>query len=137
MYWTYVIEERRIEFVKQTRPELRVISRRRCFSLLIAEILEAVMLICFGLSWPMNAYKAYKARTAKGTSWQFLTLICAGYVCGIGAKLACGIVNWVLVVYFVNLVLLGVNWAVYFRNRRLDQASEGMCVEVCIEAAAR
>lgn len=137
MYWTYVIEERRIEFVKQTRPELRVISRRRCFSLLIAEILEAVMLICFGLSWPMNAYKAYKARTAKGTSWQFLTLICAGYVCGIGAKLACGIVNWVLVVYFVNLVLLGVNWAVYFRNRRLDQASEGMRVEVCIEAAAR
>lgn len=137
MYWTYVIEERRIEFVKQTRPELRVISRRRCFSLLIAEILEAVMLVCFGLSWPMNAYKAYKARTAKGTSWQFLTLICAGYICGIGAKLACGIVNWVLVVYFVNLVLLGVNWAVYFRNRRLDQASEGMCVEVCIEAAAR
>lgn len=105
--------------------------------MLIAEILEAVMLICFGLSWPMNAYKAYKARTAKGTSWQFLTLICAGYVCGIGAKLACGIVNWVLVVYFVNLVLLGVNWAVYFRNRRLDQASEGMRVEVCIEAAAR
>lgn len=137
MYWTYVIEERRIEFVKRTRPELRVISRRRCFSLLIAEILEAVMLVCFGLSWPMNAYKAYKARTAKGTSWQFLALICAGYICGIGAKLACGIVNWVLVVYFVNLVLLGVNWAVYFRNRRLDQASEGMRVEVCIEAAAR
>lgn len=105
--------------------------------MLIAEILEAVMLVCFGLSWPMNAYKAYKARTAKGTSWQFLALICAGYICGIGAKLVCGIVNWVLVVYFVNLVLLGVNWAVYFRNRRLDQASEGMCVEVCIEAAAR
>ncbi len=33
----------------------------------MAEILEAVMLICFGLSWPMNAYKNYKARTAAGS----------------------------------------------------------------------
>ena len=30
----------------------------------MAEFLEAVMLVCFGLSWPMNAYKAAKARTA-------------------------------------------------------------------------
>lgn len=87
----------------------------------IAELLEAVMLICFGLSWPMNAYKSYKARTAKGTSWQFLSLICAGYLCGIGAKIACGMINWVLAVYILNLVLLGVNWVVYFRNRKLDQ----------------
>ena len=41
----------------------------------MAEVLEAVMLICFGLSWPMNAYKNYKARTAAGTSWQFILLI--------------------------------------------------------------
>ena len=25
-----------------------------------AQILEAAMLICFGLSWPMNAYKVIK-----------------------------------------------------------------------------
>lgn len=100
--------------------------------MLVAEVLEAIMLICFGLSWPMNAYKAYKARTAKGTSWQFLTLICVGYACGIAAKLACGVVNWVLVVYLINLVLLGVNWAVYLRNRRLDrmQGSEELVVVV-------
>ena len=36
----------------------------------MAEALEAIMLICFGLSWPMNAYKNFKARTAAGTSWQ-------------------------------------------------------------------
>ena len=44
-----------------------------------AQILEAAMLICFGLSWPMNAYKSYKAATAVSTSWQFITLITAGY----------------------------------------------------------
>ncbi len=87
-----------------------------------AQILEAAMLICFGLSWPMNAYKSYKAATAVSTSWQFIALITAGYVAGISAKFVSGDINWVLVVYFLNLVCLGLNWAVYFRNRKLDQA---------------
>ena len=66
----------------------------------MAEILEAVMLICFGLSWPMNAWKSFKARTAAGTSWQFLGLITLGYVAGIAAKFVSGNLNWVLIVYF-------------------------------------
>ena len=91
-----------------------------------AEILEACMLLCFGLSWPMNAWKAYKAGTAKGTSWQFLLLICLGYLCGIGAKLVLGSMNWVVGIYLLNLVFLAANWGVYFRNRRLD-AQAGPC----------
>ena len=43
--------------------------------MMIAQVLEAAMLICFGLSWPINAYKNYKAGTAAGTSWQFILLI--------------------------------------------------------------
>lgn len=86
----------------------------------IAELLEAGMLICFGLSWPMNAYKAYRAKTAIGTSWQFLALICAGYACGVAAKLTLGSLNWVLAVYILNCFFLAANWAVYFRNRKLD-----------------
>ena len=88
----------------------------------IAEILEAGMLICFGLSWPMNAWKAYKARTAAGTSWQFLALICLGYACGVAAKFSLGTINWVVGVYLLNCVFLAINWVVYFRNRRLDAA---------------
>lgn len=91
----------------------------------MASMLEAVMLICFGLSWPINAYKGYKARTARGTSWQFIALITLGYLAGIAAKFAGDAINWVLVVYFLNLACLGINWAVYFRNRRLD--AETMC----------
>lgn len=89
----------------------------------MAEILEAVMLVCFGLSWPMNAYKSYKARTAAGTSWQFLGLISVGYMAGIGAKFCAGSLTWVLAVYFLNLGFLAVNWGVYFRNRKLDSAA--------------
>ena len=61
------------------------------------------MLVCFGLSWPINGYKSYKAGTAAGSSWQFIALITAGYVAGIAAKFASGTVNWVLAVYLVNL----------------------------------
>ncbi len=91
---------------------------------MLAQILEAAMLICFGLSWPLNAYKSYKARTAAGSSWQFIMLITVGYLAGIGAKIAGGSINWVLAVYFLNLIFLGLNWAVYFRNRKLDAEAE-------------
>ncbi len=86
-----------------------------------AQILEAAMLICFGLSWPMNAYKSYKSATAVSTSWQFITLITAGYVAGIAAKFVSGDISWVLIVYFLNLGCLAINWAVYFRNKKLDR----------------
>ena len=49
----------------------------------MAQLLEALMLVCFGLSWPTNAYKGWKAGTAAGTSWQFIGLITLGYVAGI------------------------------------------------------
>ncbi|NTU88937.1 MAG: hypothetical protein HGA54_03390, partial [Actinobacteria bacterium] len=68
----------------------------------MAELLETIMLICFGFSWPMNAYKAFKARTALGVSWQFLTLITLGYFAGIAAKLVSGNINYVLAVYLIN-----------------------------------
>lgn len=89
---------------------------------MIGQILESVMLLCFGVSWPLNAYKSYQAQTAVGTSWQFIMLITLGYVAGIAGKFLSGNINWVLIVYLLNLVFLGANWAVYFRNVRLDKA---------------
>lgn len=89
----------------------------------MAEILEAAMLLCFGLSWPLNAYKSYQARTAAGSSWQFIALITAGYLAGIAAKVVSGTITWVLAVYLINLAFLAVNWAVYFRNRRIDASA--------------
>lgn len=88
---------------------------------MLASVLEAVMLVCFGLSWPINAMKAFKSRTAVGTSWMFLGLITFGYIAGIAAKFVGGMVNWVLVVYFINLAALAVNWVIYVRNRSLDK----------------
>ena len=86
----------------------------------MSELLEAAMLVCFGVSWPVNAMQAWRARTATGTSPVFLALITAGYVCGIAAKFVGGTISWVLAVYVFNLVALVANWAIYLRNRRLD-----------------
>ena len=58
------------------------------------EILEIVMLLCFGASWPMNVIKSWNARTTKGKSLAFLLLISIGYVFGIAGKLIGGNYKW-------------------------------------------
>ncbi len=87
----------------------------------MASILETTMLVCFGLSWPVNLMKAYRAGTTKGTSLFFIVLITLGYIAGIAAKLVSGQITYVLAVYVFNLVMVLGNLLVYFRNRRLDR----------------
>jgi hypothetical protein len=88
---------------------------------MISPILETIMLVCFGFSWPMNLIKAYKARTAKSTSLPFILLIITGYIAGICAKLASGNLNYVLIAYLLNLAIVSLNLVVYFRNVELDK----------------
>ena len=87
----------------------------------IAPILETIMLVCFGFSWPMNLIKAHKARTAKSTSLPFILLIITGYIAGISAKIANGNLNYVLIAYLLNLAIVSLNLVVYFRNVALDK----------------
>ena len=97
----------------------------------MSEILEIVMILSFGASWPMNVIKSYKVRTAKGKSVAFLCLIITGYIAGIASKftneayMASFAEKWyVLVFYFINITLVSVDLCLYFRNRRLDRARE-------------
>ena len=87
----------------------------------MGSILETVMLVCFGFSWPLNVMKAYKAKTAKGTSLPFITLIIIGYIAGISSKLISGQINYVLIAYILNLAIVSLNVIVYFRNVSLDK----------------
>ena len=86
-------------------------------------LFEALMLICFGFSWPLNVIKAYKAGTAKGTSLAFIFLIITGYLAGISAKFINHQINYVLAVYFLNLAIVMLNVFVYIRNKSLDKQS--------------
>ena len=87
----------------------------------MGSILETVMLVCFGFSWPLNVIKAYKAKTAKGTSLPFVLLIITGYIAGISAKIISGQINYVLIAYILNLAIVSLNVIVYFRNVSLDK----------------
>lgn len=87
----------------------------------MGSILETVMLVCFGFSWPLNVIKTYRAKTAKGTSLLFILLIITGYIAGISAKLISGQINYVLIAYILNLAIVSLNLIVYFRNVSLDK----------------
>lgn len=97
----------------------------------IVQVLETIMLICFGLSWPVNLVKNYKARSARNISLPFLLLITFGYVAGITAKLIALYSpqypdpSWyLLTIYIINLLMMCANIAVYFRNAHLDKVAE-------------
>lgn len=87
----------------------------------MGSILETVMLVCFGFSWPLNVVKAYRAQTAKGNSLPFVLLIITGYIAGISAKIISGQINYVLIAYIFNLIIVSVNVIVYFRNVSFDK----------------
>ena len=86
----------------------------------MTEMFETLMLICFGLSWPMSVVKSYRSRTAQGKSIFFQIAIIIGYVCGIMSKLTAGNINYVLALYLLNPLMVSVDLTLYFRNRRLD-----------------
>ncbi len=87
----------------------------------MGSVFETVMLLCFGFSWPLNVIKAYKARTAKGSSLPFILLIIVGYVAGISAKITAGQINYVLIAYIGNRTIVLFNLSIYFRNVSLDK----------------
>ncbi len=83
------------------------------------EFLEALMVIAFGISWPMNIVKSVRARTAKGKSFLFLLFIWLGYVAGIASKLISGNITYVFFFYVLNLLMVSLDMILYFRNRSL------------------
>lgn len=94
----------------------------------MSEILEIIMVLSFGASWPLNLWKNYHSRTAQGKSLGFLLLIFFGYVAGIASKLvSAGYMaefaqKWyVLFFYCLNLMMVGANIGIHLRNAHLDK----------------
>lgn len=90
----------------------------------MAEIFEAVMLICFGLSWPVSLIKNIRLKSAKTMNLYFTLLIIAGYIAGIIAKCILGQTTYVLFIYLLNLAVVSCNVVVYFINRSYDRKNE-------------
>ena len=97
----------------------------------MANVFELLMIICFGVSWPLNVLKSYRARTTKGKSLAFLLLIFFGYIAGIISKLINTVYmadfahKWyVLFFYVLNFLMVGLDLLMYIRNAKLDKERE-------------
>jgi len=88
------------------------------------QIFEAVMVICFGLSWPASVLKSYRSGTTKGKSLVFELFIWIGYIFGITGKIISGNITYVFVFYILNIVMVSADILLYIRNRRLDKIAE-------------
>ncbi|NLO37919.1 MAG: hypothetical protein GX115_00310 [Ruminiclostridium sp.] len=90
----------------------------------MAEVFEAAMVICFGISWPVSILKSFRSGTNKGKSIVFIIFILLGYACGILSKIFYGKMTYVFIFYVLNFLMVTIDFALYFRNARLDKLRE-------------
>ena len=90
----------------------------------MAQFLEVMMLICFGLSWPFNIMKSWKSRTAKGKSLLFEWCVIIGYCCGLAGKIIGGNITYVVAVYVLDILMVSVDLLLTIRNIFLDKAAD-------------
>ncbi|MDR3265300.1 MAG: hypothetical protein LBT15_04730 [Synergistaceae bacterium] len=92
---------------------------------MIAKVLETLMLVCFGIAWPLSIARSWKSRTARGKSVFFLFSVLVGYVAGFAkAVLTDGWGGFLLIPYGINFCMVAADIVLYFRNRRIDLAEE-------------
>ena len=88
------------------------------------QIFEMIMLICFGLSWPISVYKSVRSGSTKGKSAVFIIAIIIGYISGIIGKVVNNQLTYVVAFYCVNLIVVSFDLAVYFYNAKREKNSK-------------
>ncbi len=98
----------------------------------LVDLLEALTIFCFGLSWPISIRKSLISRTAKGKSLFFEIFLLLGYLAGIIRKViqltaldASGLLFFLsFFFYILNFIMISIDVALYFRNTKLDKERE-------------
>ena len=81
---------------------------------MIDSMLEAGMMVCWGISWPVQALKTYKTKKAESKSIFFIWLITTGYIFGIIYK-ALFHYDYVIYLYLLNLIFVVIDMLLYYR----------------------
>jgi len=84
---------------------------------------EAMMLICFGISWPLSIIKQIRDKKVQGKSPLFVGVIGIGYVAGIIHKVFYNF-DWIVILYALNLIMVTTDLILYFYYRRRQRDSE-------------
>ena len=93
---------------------------------MVAKVLEVVMLVLFGISWPFNLIKSIKSKNTKGKSLLFLILIDVGYIAGITSKFFSETFVWstdwwIFMIYVINFAFVTADLIMYFINRNREK----------------
>ncbi|HAB00442.1 MAG TPA: hypothetical protein DCE08_02840 [Ruminococcaceae bacterium] len=108
---------------------------------MLVDLLEALTIFCFGLSWPLSIRKSWVSRTAKGKSLFFEVFLLIGYACGIAKKIIetaglfgvapkSGFIFFLSFFFYVlNFIEISIDVGLYFRNKKLDEAADRAAAE--------
>ncbi len=80
-------------------------------------IFEAIMMLCFGASWPFSIWKTIKVKNPVGKSVIFLWLVEIGYLAGIIYKLSRP--DWVIALYALNAAMVGTDLYLVVKYRKM------------------
>jgi hypothetical protein len=83
---------------------------------------EIMMLLCFGVSWPISIAKTLRSKTVAGKSPLFMGIVIAGYASGILHKILFSR-DWVVTLYAINLVMVAIDLGLYFRFSKTGRQS--------------
>jgi len=81
---------------------------------------ELGMVVCFGISWPINVIKSIRTKSTVGKSIAFSVVVFVGYILGIIHKLKYSR-DFVLYAYILNLTMVSIDIVVYILNYRRDK----------------
>lgn len=85
------------------------------------QIFEIIMLLCFGISWPISVYKSIRSRSTKGKSAVFIIAIIIGYISGIIGKIVNHQLTYVVALYLINLIVVSIDLLLYFINAKREK----------------
>ncbi len=93
-------------------------------------IYEITMLVCFGAAWPVSICKSWRSGKVGSKSARFLVMVLIGYTAGVIHKVKYNFdgVTWL---YVLNGLMVSIDLALYFRNRKLEQARPATISDQC------
>ncbi|MBN2301904.1 MAG: hypothetical protein JXN60_05250 [Lentisphaerae bacterium] len=82
-------------------------------------IFEAIMLLCFGVSWPFSIAKSLRTKTVRGKCPVFMTIVCVGYMSGVIHKIIYSL-DWITALYAVNMILVAFDLYLYIHYSKRE-----------------
>jgi len=85
---------------------------------MLIDLLEAGMLICWGISWPVQVLKTYRTKNVAGKSIIFCWLIWIGYALAVIRKVLCD-PDFVIWLYLLNMAFVTTDIMFYYKYKEL------------------